>query len=546
LRIRKEVKGISTLFAILLILLAAIIGALIAYTWTIAPFYLEPQNTLDLIVTGVNFPVNDANHFNVTVLNPSHSISDANITAIYITAPGGYNGSSITDSTPALPFDLAKGTSQLFTCSLAWGALAGSIIAVHVLTVNNTEAALSVQTQQVSLGVDASFNPSLSADYFNVTVTNQPSAINLTLSDVVVNYNSVVGNLSIKVPAVIPANQTLTFTCFENWQEFVEPTVTVETLEGYTAEITENISSVDLQVTQVTFNRTNTNEVDIALFNAADSAISVTVTNITLAYGSAPYVISGNLSNPLLPLTIAQNQTVVFACAWNWTGVGVRDINVTVTAYTGEEFVSTTLTVTTPLEDAANINNVVFDLNNTGLFLVNMTNMPYSLDNLNVTGVELNQNQTSTSATLIAPGAQSTLTCVLNWSSFIGQNVTVTANVSYGSNPSLLTYNLTVPYLEVTNASFLYLSPGSPYLNVTVYNSQFSQINATVTQMSAETENGTTLIAWQSAGGGQQISIGSAVGMLLPWNWEPYVGQNVTITIQTATGYQASATFEVG
>ncbi len=241
MHMRKEVKAISTLFAILLILLSAIIGALIAYMWTMAPFYLEPQNSLDVIVTGANFPVNDANHFNVTVLNPSHSSFSANITTIYITA-AGTNASSITDSTPELPFVLAVGTSQTITCSLQWGAMAGSLISVHVLTANNTETALSVQTQQVTLGVATNFNASQSDAYFNVTVTNQPSPINLTLSDFLLNYNSVVENLSIKVPAVIPANQSITFTCFANWQELVKPIITVQTLEGYTVSNTRSHS----------------------------------------------------------------------------------------------------------------------------------------------------------------------------------------------------------------------------------------------------------------------------------------------------------------
>jgi hypothetical protein len=544
---RKEVRAISTLFAILLIVVAAIIGAFIAYAWTMAPFYLEPQNNLDLIITGANFPVNDANNFNVTVLNPSHSSFDANITNIYLTA-AGFNESSITGSTPGLPFVLAIGTSQTITCSLQWGAMAGSLIQVHVLTANNTETALSVQTQQVTLGVATNFNASSDA-YFNVTVTNQPSPINLTMSDFLLNYNSVVENLTIKVPAVIPANQSITFTCFTNWQGLVEPVITVETLEGYTAQIQEAIPWVDLQVTQVTFNETNTNETDITLSNMPNSTASVIVANITLAYGNntGTFVISGNLSSPSLPMAIDVNQTVVFACAWNWTDISYRDVNVTVTANTEEGFVSGSAAVITPLGVAANINNVVFDLDNTGLFLVNMTNMPYSLDTINVTQVDLNQNQTATSATLIAPGVQSTLTCVFNWSSFIGQNVTVTAYVMYNSNESLLTYNLTVPYLEITNASFIYLSPGSPYLNVTIYNSEFSQINETVTQMNIVAENGTMPISWQSTNdSGQQVSIGSVVGMLFPWEWEPYVGQNVTITLQTADGYQTSATFVVG
>jgi len=541
LHMRKGVKAISTLFAILLILLSAIIGALIAYMWAIAPFYLESDKTIDLQVTGVNFPVDDANHFNVTVLNPSHSIAGTNITGIYATAQG-FNGSFITDSQPALPVFLDKGTSQTITCSLQWGTLAGSIIEVHVLTANNTEAGFSVQTQRVSLGVDTSFNASQSAQYFNVTVTNQPSAINLTLSHVLLNYNPVDENLSITLPAVIPANQTVTFTCFVNWGSLVKPVVTVQTMEGYTAETRKDVPSVSLQVTQVTFSETNTHEADITLFNSPDSATSVIVTNITLAHGSTVDVISGYLSNPSLPKAIDQNQTVVFACAWNWKDISYRDMVVTVTAYTKEGFVSQTQTVATPLGVAVKINNVLFDLNDTGLFLINMTNMPYSLHIINVTRVDLNQNQTSTSATLIAAGAPSTLTCVFNWSSFVGQNVTVTAHVMYDSNELLLSYNLTLPYLEISNASFFYLSPGSPYMNVTVHNSEFSKINVTIMQVYVKTANETVPIAGAA---GQDVPVGTDAIMLCPWKWEPYAGQDVTITIQTADGTQASATFRV-
>jgi hypothetical protein len=542
LHMRKEARAISTLFAILLILLSAIVGALIAYMWAMAPFYLEPENTIDLVVTGASFPVNHADQFSVTVMNPSHSVSGANITAIYVTA-GGFNGSSVTGTQPALPLFLDVGTSQTISCSLDWSSLAGKTIIVHVLTVNNTEAAIAVKTQSVGLTVSPNFDASQSVEYFNVTVMNQPSPINLTLSSVLLNYNPV-NNLSIPLQTVIPANQTLTFTCFANWEDLVKPVVTVQTLEGYTAEVTEDVaSSVSLQVTQVAFNQTNSNETDVTLFNSPDSAASVSVTNITLAHGSTVDVITGNLSNPALPTAIDKNQTVVLACAWNWTDIVYRNLNVTVTAYTKQGFKSQTQTVTTPLAVADNITDVRFDLDETGLFLLNITNMPYSLHTINVTRVDLNQNLTSTSPTLVTAGTQSTLTCVFNWSSFVGQNVTVTAHITYDSNESLLTYNLTLPYLKITNASFFYLSPGSPYVNVTVYDSAFSKINATVTQVYAETENGTVSIV---SAAGQEVSIGSVVEMLCPWKWEPYVGQDVTITIQTADGYQTSATFTVG
>jgi hypothetical protein len=540
---RKRTRAISTLLMVLLILLAAIIGALIAYMWAIAPFYFEPQNTMDLVITDASFLVDHADQFNVTVMNPSHSITDTSIISIFITS-GGYNGSGVTSTSPELPFTLKRGTSQTFTCSLQWGSLfAGSLIAVHVLTANNTEAGLTIQTQSVSLSVSTSFDATRSTGYFNMSVTNNPSVIDLNLSSVLINNSPVDNNLSITLPAVIPANQTISFACFANWADLVKPTITVQTTEGYTAETTPDVPSVDLQVTGVTFNETNSNETDIALFNSPDSAAPVTITNITLAHGSTTDVINGSLSTPALPTEIGLNQTVVFACAWNWTDMSYRNVSVAVTAYTLQGFVSQTATVTTPPEVAAKINDVRFDLGNTGVFVVNMTNMAYSLRTINVTEVDFNQNVTSMNATLITPDDQYNLACFFDWSGFVGQSVNLTAHITYDSNELLLTYNLTLPYLKITNASFYYLSPGGPYVNVTVLNSKFSKINATITQVYAQTENGTVFIATAA---GQEVPVGSEVGIVCPWNWEPYTGQDVTLTIETADGRQTSATFKVG
>jgi hypothetical protein len=135
LHMKRRTSAVSAIITIILILIAAIVGAAIAYTWTMAPFYLEPQNAVDLIITDMNFPVNNANFFGLTILNPSHSVSPANITEIAVTAPG-FNSTSVTDNNPQLPFVLAQGTSQTFNCSLQWGAFAGQLVTVHVSTDN--------------------------------------------------------------------------------------------------------------------------------------------------------------------------------------------------------------------------------------------------------------------------------------------------------------------------------------------------------------------------------------------------------------------------
>jgi len=539
---KRQALAVSTILTVILILIAAIVGALVAYMWTMAPFYLEPENAVDLSVTDTNFPVNNAGYFNVTVMNPSHSVSAANITDIYITAPG-FNRTSVTDSNPELPLMLDRGTTQTINCSLLWGNLAGKLVTVHVATANNTGAERSVQTQDVRLGLNTFFNASQSINYFKISVTSISSPINLSLSRVLFDFyplNST--NLNTTLP-VIQQGQTIGLTCYVRWEGFVNPLIRVETTEGYVAEKQADAQgTVSLQVTEVTFNDTNVNEVDVKLFNSPESDVGIDVSNIILTHGNITYAISGNLSNPALPMSINKNQTVIFACTWPWSDSANRDIDITVNANTTQGFVSVSKSVSTPPRVAANMTAVNFDLDNTGIFTINVTNLQYSLDNVNVTSIDLNQTVVGTSPILLIPGQQATISCTFNWSAFIGQNARITFHVNSSSNAFPNFYDTHVSYLKVTNADFSEFSENSLYANVTVRNSEFSKVNATITGVQVRTDNATFSIAGVT---GYEIDVGSEGAIVCPWNWKPYRTQNVIITVYTADGIQASATFEI-
>jgi hypothetical protein len=542
LHMKRQTLAVSTILTVILILIAAIVGALVAYMWTMAPFYLEPENAVDLIVTDTNFPVNNAGYFNVTVMNPSHSVSAANITDIYITAPG-FNRTSVTDSNPELPLMLDRGTTQTINCSLLWGNLAGKLVTVHVATANNTGAERSVQTQDVTLGLNTFFNASQSINYFNISVTSVSSPINLSLSRVLFDFYPLNNtNLNTTLP-VIQQGQTIGLTCYVRWEGFVNPLIRVETTEGYAAEKQADAQgTVSLQVTEVTFNDTNVNEVDMTLFNSPESDVGIDVSNIILTYGNITYAISGNLSNPALPMSVDKNQTVVFACTWPWSDSANRDIDITVNANTTQGFVSTSKSVITPQRVSANMTAVNFELDNTGIFTINVTNLQYSLDTVNVTGIDLNETDVGTSPILLIPGQQATISCTFNWSAFVGQNARITFHVNSSSNTFPNFYDTYVPYLKVTNADFSAFSENSLYANVTVRNSEFSKVNATITGVQVRTDNATFSIAGAT---GYEIDVGSEGAIVCPWNWKPYRTQNVIITVYTADGTQASATFEI-
>ena len=196
----------------------------------------------------------------------------------------------------------------------------------------------------------------------------------------------------------------------------------------------------------------------------------------------------------------------------------------------------------TPAKYAGNLSDVHFDLDNTGNFSVNIGNRAYSLQTANVTLIEINQNATSIIPTLIAPGTNATLNCIFNWSSLVGQNVTVKAHLMYNSTEIQLTYSLMLPYLKITNASFINVPPETPYVNFTVENSEFSKSNATIVQVLVT--NGTTALLTISSSG-YQISTGSEIEIACSWNWSPSVGKNITVVMTTADGFQVSATFKV-
>jgi hypothetical protein len=412
---------------------------------------------------------------------------------------------------------------------------------VHVLTDTNATASLSAQTPVVSIAVDAVFDASESIQYFNTSVTLS-APINLTLSQVLFDYNPV-ENLSIPKSQTLQANKTVTFTCYANWQGHVKPIVQITTIEGFEGEVRKDVgSTIILTATKIDFDQTNTSQVKITLFNSPDSATYVNITSITFTHANVTDTFNGTLLIPTLPLTIDKNQTATITCPWNWSDASYRDMNVVVTAYTKQGFTSTPQTARTPAKYAADVSDVHFDLNDLGSFTVNLTNRAYSLLTANVTLIEINQNATTLIPGLIAPGTNATFTCTFNWSSLTGQNVNIKAHLMYGSTEIQLTYSLKLPYLEITNATFINMPPETPNVNLTVRNTEFSKFNATIVQVLISNETTPLLVIGSS---GYQVNAGSETVIACSWNWIPYAGKDITVVMTTADGFQVSATFKV-
>lgn len=535
-------KAVSTLTLIILMLCAAVFGAFISYMLVIANFYLEPENTADLVITEVNFPVDHADYFDITVINPSHSPYGTNITQTYFTVEGeeDIHYVRITDLEP--PIFLERGTSKTIRCFENWGQFAGKTITVHVSATNASGAVRSVGTEFVELKVQAYFNATESCKYFNVTAKNNAqSAINLTLIKVYFS-DALVENVTIELPRNLQKGESIEFRCFVDWEGYPKPRIRVETTEGYNVEIEEEAPSlVGLWVTSVVFNETNPSEISMSFFNSPDSATLVDITDIVLTYDNGTeYYINGSLANPSLPHPLEKNETITFNCVWPWRSY--RDRDVTITAYTRQGFTSASKTVKTRQSVIFEITELNFNLTNTGYFLVNVTNMPCSLQSINVTQIKFNENITEMIPSFgeILAGKERRFSCAFNWTSFRGENVTVMVCTTDGLNKS---ESVTLPSteLKVIDANFETSVNGKRF-NVTVKNVKGSLLNVTVARIAVIFGNKTV---YQSEGIGFPIEVSKNITLTFSWDWSLYENEEVTISVYTEEGFEAAAEFKV-
>jgi hypothetical protein len=304
----------------------------------------------------------------------------------------------------------------------------------------------------------------------------------------------------------------------------------VETLEGYAVEVTANVnSSVSLRVTDVVFNEMNSSEVKITVSNSKNSSAYVDINNIVLTYNVTKYTINGSLSNPHLPYRLLKNSTVTFNCVWLWRDY--RDKIVTVTVYTKQEYTQVLKTVKTPKGIIFHI-SPSFNLTDTGHFSVNVTNTQCSLQNITVTEIEFNTNQTGFTSGNVSIGEWRQFTCDFDWATFRGKPVMITVNASN----TIVSQTITLPYmlLRIINANFTTTGNRKEF-NVTIENIGNSSLNATITHIVVRFGNETV---FQAESIGCMIEVGKNATLTFSWNWSDYKTKEVTISAYTAEGLE--------
>jgi hypothetical protein len=561
----KERSGISAVLLILLLLVSAIFGGLLSYLWVMSSYYNMPVNSTILVVENAQFSAANFSYFNVTVLNPSNSASGVNISSFRLTVETTNQTYDVntTEYPPSLPFLLARGSRQTFKCIYNWGSIAGETLRIDCLPTNISTISNTYTLPYAALKVTPTFDWSTSVNYFNLAIENPPESSSLNISDISIFSESVASLLTPALPYLLPNNQSVTFLCHRSWQDLQgeNVTLTVSTTEGYETSYTTSaaLPEADLSLVNATFDYSNTGYFNVTFYSSEDSTVPVTLSgmNLTLANESIslptvpPLNITGGIPMPT-------NQSLILRCLWNWSLV--RDEKITVQAYTSQNFTVTPLTVTTPSSTVWNITNVNFDFDDPTQFWVNVTNTPCSTNNITVTAIQLNDQNTTLDqpSTVITPGTQTMFRCALNWTDFIGQTANITVLAADGSNVST---SIAIPtaQLKILGDLPVYgdmhgtsINVTIPYFNVTIENCVNSRYNLTITSMILEADNVSQDLAESvlypnaSSSLTYVISPGETITFVCYSENNPYLKSSTTIelTVYTAEGIQASKTWQ--
>lgn len=555
-------KAISTFILIILILCSAVFGALMSYLWVMGNYYNMPEDTTLLIVTNAVFPgppAIDLTYFNVTILNPSYSISDVNITAFRLSVEGKNEVYNITATDPEpLPFLLRRGTEHTFKCKENWSNFAGETVRIEPAAANTSTKSYSYTTPRVKLKLIPNFNVTKSVEYFNLTIENSESIINITLSEIMLFGASINKNITPSLPYVLPPNQSKTFQCNYNWESLRKQnaTITVKSSEGYEIVYTTNeLLGATLSIQEVKFDYTHVTYFNLTISNSEDSTTLATINriNLTLQDGTK-VVINETFPSIRVPSAfnlIPSNQSRTFKCFWNWTQH--RNETLTVDAYTLEGFTIPSKTTKTPPAVVWNITDINFDLDYIEHFSVNVTNTRCSLQNITVTKILLNKTETTMapSSAVLTPGTQVIFNCTLPWAYLRGKNVTITILTQDRSNVSRI---VTIPSVGLKLPDKPVISEYlGQYVNITISNSNNSLQNVTITKIIFETGNWTgpmimypidgTLSSPAIAPQGYILEPGEKVTIVCRWNWGLYLLPRLKVTVYTAEGIQVSKTF---
>ena len=328
MKITRNVKAISKLLFILLLLLAMIIGSILSYLWVIG-YYINldirvPENTT-LSIIDVSLNMQNTETFNITLLNPTYSPTEAKITEISV-ATQDNKVHKILNVDPQLPYELDKGQEETFNCIWNWGDFTSETLKVIVLVEDGSGAVYEIETASVELKITSAVFTTDDTQHFDVTINNpeaSASDLNVTKITVTMENGTVfqVREITPSIPKMLLIGTSTKFTCSWNWTYYrgMNATINVYTSEGYAFHRTETTPKpAQLSITDAVFDTSNMTFFNITVKNSENSIVSANLTLVEILFSNGTTLEVPVESPPDLPYTLPIGDTVTLKCLWDW------------------------------------------------------------------------------------------------------------------------------------------------------------------------------------------------------------------------------------
>ena len=546
-----SVKGLSTITIILIVVISAVVGGIISYAFTIAYYTNVPEKTT-LAITGIYIDPQNVRSFNITVLNPSYSPGDANITRIALSLKNGTRLYDVVETSPSIQngLKIRKGESLNITClkleanmlfSDFASEFAGEKILVHVFAEESPAANMEAKLPYVKIDITTDFNPKVSFKRFNITLTNSLlSEVNLTVTSIdlgLVSFGEVYPDFRLN-PVSLQKNETVCFQ-FKNasWYGHVQFMLSVYTEQGYVFRKEVKVGTVHAAVQSVVFDENYTDFFKVTVYNFAESTSPVNVKEVRCVLEDGTMVtFDCNLAE------LPPNATREFIFPWNWKEY--RGKNVTLAAYFAQEFETDRYRAVTPSPVILKILDAdkTFNLRDNKRFNITILNHPSSLRTVNVTRIVVKQTGEVLNVAdgLVNPNSSKTFCCIFNWTDFLkshGRNLTLTV---YAKDTQTLegytfdfSFMLPLAELNITAVEIATLGE-TRYLNVAAKNLEYSLWNITLSKVIIEIQGLTEPLEYMLPKEQVVVRVGGETVLLFPFDWQKYVGKSVTVTVVAA------------
>lgn len=327
MKIARNVKAISRLLLILLLLLALIIGAIFSYLVVIGYYITLETNIPDnpaLSITETNFDPHNAEKFTLTILNPTYSAGDVNITEIsLITQDNEIH--KVSNVEPKLPAEIKKGKDETFQCIWNWGNYTGETIKVIVLVDDGSGSTYTIKTSNVNLIISPLFAVA-STQQFNLTLNHlKGSAVDLKVTNMTITPENEaafsVELINRTYPQLLIIDTITTLQCSWDWEAYKGTTIhiTIFTQQNITFYHTEKLpepSVFTIKDFEFDPEDTTTFKMSIEISDPNITSANITAVGTVIGDQAEQLVVE---SPRLLPYHIKANETITFTARWGWT-----------------------------------------------------------------------------------------------------------------------------------------------------------------------------------------------------------------------------------